>query len=98
LGTRRAAASARTRNSGISVGAPHERTALTGASPDALSAHLPLLEKQVSNAWMMGKDGRHYWPIAEQAEQAECIATRQGRSPQERTALKKRLLRKWMSK
>jgi len=77
---------------------PHERTALTGASPDALSAHLPLLEKQVSNVWMMGKDGRHYWPIAGQAELAEYIANHRGRSPQERTALKKRLLRKWMSK
>jgi hypothetical protein len=76
----------------------HERTALASASPNALSDHLPLLENQVSNVWSMGKDGRFYWPIARQAMMAERIANRQGRSPQERTSLKKRLLRKWMSK
>jgi hypothetical protein len=76
----------------------HERTALASASLNALSDHLPLLENQVSNVWSMGKDGRSYWPIARQAAMAERIANRQGRSPQERTSLKKRLLRKWMSK
>lgn len=39
-----------------------ERTALTSASPEALSAHLPLLENQASSVWSMGKDGRSYWP------------------------------------
>jgi hypothetical protein len=34
-----------------------ERTALTSASPEALSAHLPLLENQASSVWSMGKDG-----------------------------------------
>lgn len=28
-----------------------ERTALTSASPEALSAHLPLLENQASSVW-----------------------------------------------
>jgi hypothetical protein len=28
-----------------------ERTALANASLDALSVHLPLLEKQISNVW-----------------------------------------------
>ncbi|WP_338404298.1 hypothetical protein [Enterobacter hormaechei] len=32
-----------------------ERTALTSASPEALSAHLPLLENQASSVWSMGK-------------------------------------------
>ncbi|EKD40996.1 MAG: hypothetical protein ACD_74C00087G0009, partial [uncultured bacterium] len=36
--------------------------------------------------------------IAHQVVMAERIANRQGRNPQERAALKKRLLRKWMSK
>jgi hypothetical protein len=40
-----------------------ERTALTSASPEALSAHLPLLENQASSVWSMGKDGRSYWPV-----------------------------------
>ncbi|MGP6026976.1 hypothetical protein ACTX1L_29515, partial [Pseudomonas aeruginosa] len=46
----------------------------------------------------MGKDGRSYWPIKRQDATADRIANFKGRSPQERAALKKRLLRKWMSK
>ncbi|MDU7705490.1 MAG: hypothetical protein E7K09_25430 [Klebsiella pneumoniae] len=57
-----------------------ERTALTSASPEALSAHLP------------------YWPVKRQAATADRIANHKGRNPQERASLKKRLLRKWMSK
>ena len=75
-----------------------ERTAPVSASPDALSAHLPLLENQVSNVWSMGKDGRSYWPVKRQAATADRIANHKGRNPQERASLKKRLLRKWMSK
>ena len=76
----------------------HQRTALASASPEALCAHLPLLENQVSNVWSMGKDGRSYWPIKRQAATADRIANHKGRNPQERASLKKRLLRKWMSK
>ncbi|MDU2481530.1 MAG: hypothetical protein E7D34_27550 [Klebsiella sp.] len=65
-----------------------ERTALTSASPEALSAHLPLLENQASS----------YWPVKRQAATADRIANHKGRNPQERASLKKRLLRKWMSK
>jgi len=54
-----------------------ERTALTSASPEALSAHLP---------------------VKRQAATADRIANHKGRNPQERASLKKRLLRKWMSK
>ncbi len=75
-----------------------ERTALTSASPEALSAHLPLLENQVSNVWTMGKDGHSYWSAERQADMADYIANYKGRNPQERASLKKRLLRKWMSK
>ena len=75
-----------------------ERTALTSASPEALSAHLPLLENQVSNVWSMGKDGRSYWSLKRRVATVDRIASHKGRSPQERASLKKRLLRKWMSK
>jgi hypothetical protein len=75
-----------------------ERTALSSASPEALSAYLPLLENQVSNVWSMGKDGGSYWPVSRQAAMAEDIANRRGRNPQERASLKKRLQHKWMSK
>ncbi|MDV5296380.1 hypothetical protein [Klebsiella michiganensis] len=69
-----------------------ERTALTSASPEALSAHLPLLENQASSVWSMGKDGRSYWPVKRQAATADRIANHKGRNPQERASLKKRLL------
>jgi hypothetical protein len=75
-----------------------ERTALASASPEDLGAHLPLLENQVSNVWSMGKDGRSYWAVARQVVMAKRIADRQGRSPQERSSLKQRLLHKWMGK
>jgi hypothetical protein len=75
-----------------------ERTALASASPDTLGAHLPLLENQVSNVWSMGKDGRSYWPVERQSATADRIANKNGRNAQERASLKKRLLRKWMSK
>lgn len=38
----------------------HERTALTGASAEALEGHQPVLREQVSNPWAMNKDG-HSW-------------------------------------
>lgn len=76
----------------------HERIALATLSTGGLHAHLPILEHQVSNVWSMGKDGRSYWPICRQQKIAERIAQRTGRSPQEGSALKIRLLRKWMSK
>ncbi len=62
----------------------HERTALASASPEALCAHLPLLENQVSNVWSMGKDGRSYWPIKRQAATADRIANHKGEVIQER--------------
>lgn len=76
----------------------HERSTLANLSPEGLAAHLPSLENQVSNVWSMGKDGRSYWPVARQVVMAELIADHKGRNPQERTSLKMRLLRKWVSK
>ena len=75
-----------------------ERMALASASPEALSAHLPLLENQVSNVWSMGKDGRSYWSFERQAETADRIANHKGCNPQERASLKQRLIHKWMTK
>jgi hypothetical protein len=75
-----------------------ERTALSSTSPDRLDAYQPLLENQVGNVWSMGKDGHTYWSLERQKITADRIANEKGRSPQERVSLKKRLLRKWMSK
>ncbi|MGO9444948.1 MAG: hypothetical protein ACLPXB_09250 [Thiobacillaceae bacterium] len=75
-----------------------EREALACASLDALSAHLPFLEHQVSNVWSMGKDGRSYWHANNQEVNADRIARDKGRSRHEWASLKKRLLCKWMAK
>ena len=75
-----------------------ERSTLASSSLEDLTAHLPVLENQVSNVWSMGKDGHSYWSLTRQAAMAEQIAKRKGRNPQERSSLKKRLLRKWMGK
>lgn len=75
-----------------------ERTLLATLSPENLDGHLPLKEHQISNVWSMGKDGRSYWPKSRQITVAERIARHKGRNPQERAALKKRLLHKWMGK
>ncbi|AWE72287.1 hypothetical protein PERCYII40_4426 [Pseudomonas aeruginosa] len=47
---------------------------------------------------MPRKDGRSYWPLIRQAATADRVANLKGHNPQERASLKKRLLRKWMSK
>jgi hypothetical protein len=72
-----------------------ERIALANASPEA---HVSVLEKQVSNVWSMAKDGRTYWPLKRQASSAERIADDRGQNRRERTSLKQRLIRKWMTK
>ena len=75
-----------------------ERTALASASPGALEAHLPRLEKQSSDVWAMGKDGRAYWSLARQKDLAEALARKAGRTPQEQASVSQRLLRMWMGK
>lgn len=75
-----------------------EKAILKSTSHDDLDAHLSLHPNQVSNAWSMGKDGRQYFPIKNQADMAGIIAERKGTTPQEKKALKKRLLRRWMGK
>ncbi len=75
-----------------------ERTALTSASPEALSAHLPLLENQASSVWSMGKDGRSYWPVKRRGRHGGSHRQSQGTQPARTRLPEKRLLRKWMSK
>lgn len=75
-----------------------EHKALAGMSPEERDSHLSSLENEASNIGSMGKDGRHYWPVDRQVLIAEQIANSKGRSPQERSSLKKRLLHKWMGK
>ena len=76
----------------------HERVAMATLTAEGLDAHSPISAHQVSNVWSMGKDDRSYWPIVRQQRIAERIAQCVGRNPHERSALKIRLLHKWMSK
>ena len=75
-----------------------ERTALTSTKVDDFDAYLPLLEKQVSNAWDMGKDGKQYWPIHRQVIIAEISAQEKGRTAKECVSLKHRKMHKSMGK
>jgi len=75
-----------------------ERSKLANASEEALGAHLSPVEDEIVNVWAMGKDGRQYWPTGNQAITAQRIANQRGGTATERASLKKRLLRKWMSK
>ena len=75
-----------------------ERTALSGASPDALEAHMTVERNQISNPWWMSKDGRSGWSLDRRIDLAKRIAAERGRTHQERAALEARLLRKWMGK
>ncbi|WP_291992724.1 hypothetical protein [Candidatus Accumulibacter sp. ACC003] len=52
-------------------------------------------------AWTATNDGWPLlllWPIKLQVATTDRITNHNGRNPQERASLKKRLLRKWMSK
>ena len=61
-------------------------------------AHLTTLKEQVSNTLAMDKGGKYYCSIADQVRAAGEIAAREGKTPAERIAVKKRLLRKWAGK
>lgn len=75
-----------------------ERTAMANISSELCDAYIPLMENEVSHVWAMGKDGKQYWPVKAQIRCAERMAKREGRTPQERAALKQRRLHQWMDK
>ena len=63
-----------------------ERTALTSASPEALSAHLPPAGKPGQQRLVDGQGWPPYWPVKRQAATADRIANHKGRNPQERAS------------
>lgn len=72
-----------------------ERTSL--ASTSDLYAHIPMVERDVSNRWAMSKDGRQYFGLERQKSVAERVAQK-GRTKKERASLKVRALKKWAGK
>ena len=75
-----------------------ERQTLGTATPEALEAHLPVVEREVSNVWAMQKDGQGYHSLSDRAELAEWRAARKGKTADERAVLKKRWMHKMMGK
>lgn len=75
-----------------------ERISLNSTLFDELESYLPILEKQVSNVWNMGKDGKQYWPIHRQVIMAEISAQKKGGTAKERLSLKYRQMHKSMGK
>ncbi|MGQ3891197.1 hypothetical protein [Legionella sp. CNM-4043-24] len=75
-----------------------ERTSLNRISFEDLDSYLPLSEKEVSNVWQMGKDGKQYWSIQSQVIAAMGTAQNKGRTPEEKLYIEQRQLHKAMSK
>lgn len=73
-----------------------ERQALHSA--DDYDGHLTTVRDQVSSAWNMAKDGKHFWDAKSREETAEWIAERRGKTDQERATIKRRLIRRWTAK
>ena len=76
----------------------HERTAMASTPLDDEDGKLPEFVEQLSDVWAMGKDGRQYWPVAEQKKTARRLARRKGHGRKERQALEARLRHKFMGK
>jgi hypothetical protein len=75
-----------------------ERNKITSLDPENWVDHLTVDRHEVSNPWSMGKDGKQYFPRQNQIHVAKKIANRHGQNPQERSALRQRLLHQWMGK
>ena len=73
-----------------------ERQALHSAVD--FEAHTTTVRDDVSSTWNMAKDGKHFWPEKSREEMAAWIAERRGGNDQERAAIKRRLIRKWIAK
>jgi hypothetical protein len=74
----------------------HERINLEKLIKEDLEEHCSIQNFQVSNVWLMGKDGKHYFSYLEQKAHAELISSR--KSLPERHSFKKRLVHQWMGK
>lgn len=72
-----------------------ERDRLAGLPGDA--DHLPTPRNAVSSTWDMAKDGKGWFGLRQQREQAERVARHAGLFPGNKK-LRARLLAKWRSK
>ncbi len=73
-----------------------ERQALHSAVD--FDAHMTTVRDDVSSAWNMDKDGKHFWPEKSREETAEWIADPRGKTDKERATIKRRLARRWAAK
>lgn len=75
-----------------------ERDLLVASAQNDFESHMTTHHLQVSNVWLMGKDGKQRWPFENQQQIAEWSADRRARTEAEKSSLKKRLLHKYMGK
>ena len=73
-----------------------ERQALH--SSDDYDAHLTTTRDQVSSTWNMAKDGKSYFFEADREGAASWISECRGKTDRERAKIKRRLMRRGMSK
>jgi hypothetical protein len=75
-----------------------ERINLATVIKGDLENHCSVHQRQVSNVWLMGKDGKHYFSHQEQKDHAELISSIRSKNPQEKSSLKKRIIYQWIGK
>ncbi len=76
----------------------HERHNIDSLNHDDFEQYSPVDFKEVSNVWLMGKDGKHYFSPNRQLHFANKYTDNPRHTSIERDALKKRLIHKWMGK
>lgn len=75
-----------------------ERIKLASLTSENFDDHCTTGHKEVSSPWNMAKDGKSYFAEKRQASFAKSIAIKLGKNHQEQTALKKRILSRFMGK
>ena len=76
----------------------HERLALVRSAGNGFEAHQTVLAHDVSDPWTMGRDGHRYFSTGDQARKSALLASRTTTDLEKRELLKRRHMRKAMSK
>lgn len=76
----------------------HERLALVHSAGNGFQVHQSVLVRDVSDPWTMGKDGHRYYSIADQIRDSSQLVSRTTTDLEKLELLKRRHMRKAMSK
>lgn len=75
-----------------------QRMALRSPHLLDLEAISPILEREISDVWAMGKDGKQYFAFYRQHRLAERLAAEYAKNQREKINLKQRYLHQFMAK